>query len=758
MKKLAIVLIVSCFAVASLPASAADRPVNQWLRQDNAMIGPDAPIAIVWSPEVKRFMSLGWISGQYDRRAPYTYDELAFDPESGQWENWLPEGKNWGPRFGLCKTPGWKGRDFFKDVEGNVRPNWPDFYWLVGAAKNWTHISKNGICLFYINGHTFSYDPQRRVWKDLQAKGDPQNSTPLKTQLFWGSICYDASREQVVLFGGGNSDTPRGDPGTWIYTPATNAWKQCESDRQPPQRGNSQLVYDPARKKIILFGGDQLDQTVSDTWVFDGEQWTQKSPAVSPAPRAGHAMLWLPKAKKLLLLGGYTVNSTTDYTSHPYQSLPLEAWTYDESADTWQLLKRFAPGKDTPVSPRIRGLQAAVNADDQIALVDSDRKLWLCDFDTSSPDIAGTAKYGVQPGAVERRAGPYDPSWYHKDIPAADPAQVKTDLDSLPTNKWVLRPTPKRPEPNMDWGSAVFAPDLDQILRFSGGHSAYSGTAPQVYDVKTDRYSIPFAPEFPIDWCFSNDQVPGEWSFRGNPWMTGHTYKSTGYDPRLKCMVFAPHKYTYFFDAPTGKWTRNSQVNPYIPSFYTVNLVTTPEGLIAWAYTKNQETGLWRLNAENRTWEALPLKGKLFSPRVDNSGVAYDAQRKRLVFFIRGEKSGCQMAAYDIAAGAATELAAAGSSQVREPNDRESNFREAIYLPNDDMIMIGATGLVYDCGKNAWFQTKLESDKPPLTKEGSYNIGVMYDPVRSLIWGVNTRSLIFVLKFDAKSANLQEVK
>jgi hypothetical protein len=111
----------------------------------------------------------------------------------------------------------------------------------------------------------------------------------------------------------------------------------------------------------------------------------------------------------------------------------------------------------------------------------------------------------------------------------------------------------------MDWGTAVFAPEADLILRFSGGHSAYSGTAPQVYDVKSDRYSIPFAPELPIDWCYSNDQVPGEWSFKGNPWMTGHTYKSTAYDPNSNCLVFAPHKYTYFFDPKTGKWARSDR-------------------------------------------------------------------------------------------------------------------------------------------------------------------------------------------------------
>jgi hypothetical protein len=72
--------------------------------------------------------------------------------------------------------------------------------------------------------------------------------------------------------------------------------------------------------------------------------------------------------------------------------------------------------------------------------------------------------------------------------------------------------------------------------------------------------------------------------------------------------------------------------------------------------------------------------------------------------------------------------------------------------------MIGAAGLVYDCGKNAWFKTDLDSDKPPITKEGSYNIGVMFDPQRQLVWGVNTHSQVFVLKFDAKSAKMEALK
>ncbi|MFO0865265.1 MAG: kelch repeat-containing protein [Gemmataceae bacterium] len=734
-----------------IPAIAQNGQANVWVRQDQAKIGPETPIAVVWSPKVARFMSLGWISNMYDRRAPYTYDELAYDPASGQWENWFPEGKEWGPKFGVCTPPGWKGRGRFKDAEGNVRPNWPEYYWLIGAAGNCTYLPEQGAFLFYVSGSTFSYDPVKREWKDLAPTGDPQNSTKLKSQLFWGSICYDPANDQVVLFGGGNSDTERGEPGTWIYTPKTNTWRELKLDRQPPQRANARMVYDPASKKIILFGGDQLDQTIADTWTFDGKQWEQKRPALSPSPRAGHAMLWLPKAKKVLLLGGYSVNSTTEYSSHPYKSLPLEAWLYDEKADAWQLVRRFEPIKTNPISPRTRILHAAVDTDDQVAIVDGERKLWLCKIDASKADDEGTTKHGVKPGAVERRTGPYDPAWY-KDVPDANPEQVKADLEKISANHWTLRPTPKRPAPNMDWGSAVFDSANDQILRFSGGHSAYSGTAPQVYDIKTDRYSIPFAPEFPIDWCFSNDQVPGEWSFKGNPWMTGHTYKSTGYDPTLKCMVFAPHNYTYFFDPKAGKWTRNTAISPFRPSFYTVNLTTTSRGLTAWAYARNGSVGLWRLNPEDKTWEAMPVKGKLFGPLVDNSGFAFDSRRGRLVFFVRDDKAGCKMAEYSLESGEVNALTATGSEKLK------ANFREAIYLAKDDMVMIGATGLFYDCAKNAWLKADIPSDRPPITKEGSYNIGVMYDPNRNMVWAVNTNSQVFGLKLDMSALKLEALR
>jgi hypothetical protein len=750
-------------------AGAAEDPVGgmpgvaaPWVKLDKAVIGPSRAMAFVCAPSVGRWMAIGYQHAPgTGKRKPMTYDEVAFDPAQGQWENWYPPGKEWGPKFGDATAPTWKGeRGGFKDVEGNVRPNWPAWYWLLGAGRNYCWDVDDKRFIFYIDGKTFSYEPVAREWKNLAATGDPQSAS--KSQLLWGSICYDQANKRVVLFGGGNAQTPRGDVGTWTYTPASNTWAQLNLDLQPPARANSALVYDPVNRKVVLFGGDRLNQLVADTWIFDGIKWEQRMPPISPSPRAGHAMLWLPKAQKILLLGGYGYTSTTDYYGDLSRPLPLEAWTYDVKADRWDLVQRLEAVKKGmppagPTSPGRFFFQAAVDENDRIAALDADRALWMWSPESFSADAAGTSAYGVKPGTVVQRTGPYDPGWYSEGLPAADPARVEAELAALPGNHWVRRQPPKRPRMNTDWGSAIYAADTDQIIRFSGGHAAYGGTAPLVYDIRTDRWSIPFAPEIPIEFTYGNDGVPGEWSFGGNPWMTGHTYKSLGYDPNLKGLVFGPHKNSYLFDPRAGTWSRFAAANPYRCDFYTVTLIPTPRGLVAWA---NGGGGpFWRLDGRQKTWTPLPVKGTIFGPICDNAGMAYDSKRNRMIAFAWKGKSDTVMAAYDMASGEATTIQAAGADKVQDAFRASSakghfEFRESVYLPEIDMVMNGATGLFYDCARNAWFRASLSSDLPDVTRHPSYNLGVMYDSRRKLVWAVDTNCEVYVLRVDLPNLKL----
>jgi hypothetical protein len=745
----AILLLV---AASATTGTAGDKDsANTWSKLDGAtVVGRRWDVPLGYAPGLKRFIILGGRSTYADYRKPRSYDVLTLHPRDGKWENEFPPGKDWGPAVGAGTAPAWKGEVWgFRDLEGNVRPNWT-VYGTFSLGQKYDYDPDTNAFYFYAGGSTFRYEPAERRWTDLKPPTHPEQE--LGGILLWSSMVYDRHNRQFVLFGGGNVQSNRGDPGTWTYSPAKNAWTRLQLKRQPPQRANSRLAYDPVAKKVVLFGGDQLDQLLSDTWVFDvvKQEWTEVKPAVAPSPRAGHALLWLPKAKKVVLVGGYTYTSATEYGAALYQRLPADVWTYDVAANRWQLLAA-ASVKTGPDAPANFFTSAAVDDDDRVLLL-GQSGAWTSRVDATKADAAGTAKLGGKPGAVVRRSGSHDPAWYAAVVPPADPVAVAASLKAMPVNEWTIRPTPRRPLMNMDWGSAVFAPEHDLIVRFSGGHSAYSGTAPVVYDVKGDRYSIPFAPEYPLEYVYSNDQVHGEWSFQQRPWMTGHTYKSTGYDPVLREFVFAPHDYTYYFDPKKSQWSRGPERNPYRASFYLVTVCATPKGAVVWAnHRQGGAPGLWRLDGA-RTWQPLPLKGEMPQTSADHHGMAYDSRRDRLLLFSDLGKNRGDVLEYDFKTGATRWLNAAGRDKALAP------CRETIYLPDADAVLVGAHApggnlwLMYDCAANAWVGLELQGADPIGKKAFNNSMGLMYDPQRRLVWAVGQYSHVHALRLDVQKA------
>jgi hypothetical protein len=95
------------------------------------------------------------------------------------------------------------------------------------------------------------------------------------------AMAYDASREQVVLFGG-NDGTDLND--TWTWDGWT--WQQRFPTSRPPARSRHAMAYDSARGQVVLFGGSNRN----DTWIWDGSNWSQKTTATIPRARSAHAM------------------------------------------------------------------------------------------------------------------------------------------------------------------------------------------------------------------------------------------------------------------------------------------------------------------------------------------------------------------------------------------------------------------------------------------------------------------------------------
>jgi hypothetical protein len=61
------------------------------------------------------------------------------------------------------------------------------------------------------------------------------------------------------------------------------------------------MVYDAARQRVVLFGGNQVVSGTNDTWEWDGSAWTQVAD-MGPSPRWSFGMTYDAFRQRLVLL------------------------------------------------------------------------------------------------------------------------------------------------------------------------------------------------------------------------------------------------------------------------------------------------------------------------------------------------------------------------------------------------------------------------------------------------------------------------
>lgn len=123
-------------------------------------------------------------------------------------------------------------------------------------------------------------------------------------------MVYDAAAGQVVLFGGAGDDysfQTLGD--TW--TRQSQQWTQRSG---PPTEPDQNVVYDAARRQVVLFGGynsaGSFFKGASDypgsTWLWEGKRWTQRTVGTQPPARVGAAMIYDGARRQVVLFGGFS--------------------------------------------------------------------------------------------------------------------------------------------------------------------------------------------------------------------------------------------------------------------------------------------------------------------------------------------------------------------------------------------------------------------------------------------------------------------
>ncbi len=120
------------------------------------------------------------------------------------------------------------------------------------------------------------------------------------------AIAYDSVRGQAVLFGGEDSNgLPLND--TWLWD--GSGWTLAHPRFSPPPRYAHAMAFDSVHGQVVLFGGYNGSSNLSDTWLWDGTNWTPLSPPKSPPARSYHAMAYDVAHGQVILFGGGTSNN-----------------------------------------------------------------------------------------------------------------------------------------------------------------------------------------------------------------------------------------------------------------------------------------------------------------------------------------------------------------------------------------------------------------------------------------------------------------
>lgn len=173
----------------------------------------------------------------------------------------------------------------------------------------------NCTTLIHLND-TWSFDGT--TWTKLSPTASPQTRA-------YAAMTYDSARQRVVLFGGLIDDPVNGtglDSDVWEFDGTTWTFR---GDQGPDVRKNAALVYDSARQKTVLFGGQALGANnvayyAKDTWEWDGNGWTRINTATSPSGREAPAAVYDVNRQRVVLFGGFTNNGNTPIN---------DTWEYD---------------------------------------------------------------------------------------------------------------------------------------------------------------------------------------------------------------------------------------------------------------------------------------------------------------------------------------------------------------------------------------------------------------------------------------------
>ncbi|MEX0701517.1 MAG: hypothetical protein WD069_05415 [Planctomycetales bacterium] len=260
---------------------------------------------------------------------------------------------------------------------------------------------------------------------------------------------------------------------------------------EPPARCAAPMVYDPKRKSIVMFGGQnsllrtdlddpqpryEFSMGLDDTWVYDcgSRQWREVKSDRRPPRQRLPLMAYDPKSESIVLV--------TLRRGDPAKAI---IWSLDLDAGEWSLRDE----QEWPGAVHWVNHTQGSTPNQMMAL---DEKAGLLVVTQPEGNAQEQATYVLKldlaalPAKPAPEALPAPPIEPHE-VPADDPELV-AKLKELPFDTWVQANPPRRPAPR-DWGNLAVDPVRGWVVYFGGGHSTYQGSDVDVYVPGVNRWT-----------------------------------------------------------------------------------------------------------------------------------------------------------------------------------------------------------------------------------------------------------------------------
>jgi|GEM_PF-3224550 len=204
------------------------------------------------------------------------------------------------------------------------------------------------------------------------------------------NMTYDRTLSEVVAFGGNHCALGFECNQTWVW--GTTTWRQLEPQSAPQGRIRAGFAYDEALKNAILFGSPtQVPQILDDTWVWDGQNWKEMHPLVSPPARwgiPGNILVYDAARKVVVMFGGEA------YVDSMHSKDLNDTWLWEGT--TW---KQAFSGQNPP-PPQGSGVYMAYDYANQVVVLLDLNTTWTWNGKTWAQQHPPHQPFAVPDGTI----------------------------------------------------------------------------------------------------------------------------------------------------------------------------------------------------------------------------------------------------------------------------------------------------------------------------------------------------------------------